>query len=83
LAFGIKTVVDNGSIGKYCAGFRDPIGNQESFACGYNGTDIYTYVLYQNYSIISEAYFTSGESVAFGYESPYFGFSKVIFGSSR
>ena len=45
-AFGIKTVVATASSEKYCAGFRDPIGNQESFACGYNGSEIYTYVLY-------------------------------------
>jgi hypothetical protein len=83
LAFGIKTVVDNASTGKYCAGFRDPIGNQESFVCGYDGFDIYTYVLYSNYSITKVDYFTSTEAEAFNYAEPYYGFSKVIFGTSR
>lgn len=83
LAFGIKTVVDNASTEKYCAGFRDPIGNQESFVCGYDGFDIYTSVLYSNYSITKVDYFTSTESEAFVYGEPYYGFSKVIFGTSR
>ncbi len=82
LAFGIYASVPTASSGYYCVGFRSE--PYESFACAYNGSDVYTYFVYGHYSVGSD-YFTNNQSYDFAYrfDYPYYGLSKLIFATCR